>query len=112
MKQIFQLVHLRQLRRQPLRAALAIIAIGAGVTLTVTVLTARSSLERSLGEYNTAVGGPATLRVISRYDHGSINDSVVPAIEQADGVQTAVPLVLSVGQVNDGHGHDRCARLT
>src|SRR5947209_9179338 len=107
MRQIFQLMHLRQLRRQLLRTVLAIIAIGAGSTLTVAVLTARSSIERSFGAYNTALGGPASLRVASRYDHGGIDGSVVPLVEQADGVQAAVPLVLSVSQVDDGHGHDQ-----
>src|SRR4051794_35989004 len=107
MKQIFQLMHLRQLRRQPLRTLLAIIAIGAGSTLTVAVLTARSSIEHSFGEYNTAIGGPASLRIASRYDHGGIDGSVVSAVDQTDGVQAAVPLVLSVSQVNDGHGHDQ-----
>ena len=56
----FRLMHLRALRRQPLRAALAVIAIAAGVTLTVAVFVAQSSLTKSFEEYNTAVGGPAT----------------------------------------------------
>ena len=43
----FRLMHLRQLKRQPLRVALAVLAIAAGVTLTVAVLIARSSLDRT-----------------------------------------------------------------
>ena len=99
-------MHLRQLRRQPLRAALAVLAIAAGVTLTVAVLIARSSLDRSFTDYNSALGGPATLRVVSRYDHGGIDASTLAAVNQVDGVQTAVPLVLTVTQASDGHGHD------
>lgn len=99
-------MHLRQLRRQPLRVALAIIAIGAGVSLTVAVLTARSSLDRSFSTYNAALGGPATLRIVSRYDHGGIDTATLAAAEKVDGVEAAVPLVLTVSQVSDGHGHD------
>ncbi len=102
----FRLMHLRQLKRQPLRAVLAVLAIGAGVTLTVAVLVARSSLDRSFTSYNSAIAGPATLRVVSRYDHGGIDASTLTAIEKVDGVQAAVPLVLTVTQVNDGRGHD------
>ena len=111
MRTIFQLLHLRQLRRQPLRALLAVIAIGAGVTLTVAVLTARSSLDRSFGAYNTALGSQASLRVVSRYDHGGIDASVLSAVEQTEGVQNAVPLVLSVGQMTDGHDHKQLIAL-
>jgi putative ABC transport system permease protein len=102
----FRLMHLRQLRRQPLRVALAVLAIGAGVTLTVAVLVARSSLDRSFTEYNTVLGGPATLRVVSRYDHGGIDGSTVSAVQKVEGVQAVVPLVLTVTLVSDGHGHD------
>ncbi|HJQ41672.1 MAG TPA: ABC transporter permease [Jatrophihabitantaceae bacterium] len=101
-----RLMHLRQLRRQPLRVALAVLAIAAGVTLTVAVLVARSSLDKSFDAYNTAIGGDATLRVISRYDHGGIDTSTLEAVEHTEGVQAAVPLVLTVTQVNDRHGHD------
>lgn len=102
----FRLMHLRQLKRQPLRALLAVLAIGAGVTLTVAVLVAQSSLDRSFAAYNDTIGGPATLRVVSRIDHGGIDASTLTSVDQVDGVQTAVPLVLSVTQVNDGRGHD------
>ncbi|HEY2815367.1 MAG TPA: ABC transporter permease [Acidimicrobiales bacterium] len=101
-----RLMHLRQLRRQPVRAALAILAIGAGVTLTVAVLVARSSLDQSLTAYNSEIGGNAALRIISRYDHGGVDGSVLDAVERTDGVQAAVPLVMTVSQVNDRHGHD------
>jgi putative ABC transport system permease protein len=100
-------MHLRQLRRQPLRAALAVIAIAAGVTLTVAVLIARSSLDRSFTAYNSAIGGPATLRVASRYDHGGIDASTLSAVEKVNGVQSAIPLVLTVTQVSDHGGHDQ-----
>ena len=50
-----RLMHLRQLRRQPLRVVLAVLAIAAGVTLTVAVLVARSSLEQSFARYSTAL---------------------------------------------------------
>lgn len=102
----FRLMHLRQLRRQPLRVALAVLAVGAGVSLTVAVLVARSSLDRSFTSYNSAIGGSATLRIVSRYDHGGIDASTLSAVEKVDGVQTAVPLVLTVTQVSDRHGHD------
>ena len=110
MRNTFRLMHLRQLKRQPLRAALAVLAIGAGVTLTVAVLVARSSLDRSFTAYNSAIAGPAALRVVSRYDHGGIDASTLESIEKVDGVQMAVPLVLTVTQANDGHGQRRSRR--
>ena len=101
-----RLMHLRQLRRQPLRVALAVLAIAAGVTLTVAVLVARSSLEQSFNAYNSGLGGDAAVRIVSRYDHGGVDGSTLTAVEQTDGVQAAVPLELTVTQVNDRHGHD------
>jgi putative ABC transport system permease protein len=107
MTSIFHLMHLRALKRQPLRAALAVIAIAAGVTLTIAVFVAQSSLTKSFEAYNSAVGGPATLRVSSRFDHGGIDASIIDAVSKVDGVQTAVPLVLAVTQIADGAGHDK-----
>ncbi|HEX4818742.1 MAG TPA: ABC transporter permease [Acidimicrobiales bacterium] len=101
-----RLMHLRQLRRQPVRVALAVLAIAAGVTLTVAVLVARSSLDKSFDAYNTSIGGNATMRVVSRYEHGGIDMSTLDAVEHVEGVQSAVPLVLTVTQVNNRHGHD------
>ena len=40
-----------------------------GVTLTVAVLIARSSLDRSFTDYNAALGGPATIRVFPDSGH-------------------------------------------
>ncbi|MEY2462538.1 MAG: hypothetical protein QOH64_676, partial [Acidimicrobiaceae bacterium] len=95
MRRTFGLLHLRQLRRQPLRALLAVIAIGAGVTLSVAVVIARSSLDYSFAAYSEGLAGAAPLRVSSSYDHGSIDTSTLAAVEHADGVQAVVPLVLS-----------------
>jgi putative ABC transport system permease protein len=105
--QTFRLMHLRALRRQPLRAALAVIAIAAGVTLTIAVFVATTSLTKSFEEYNSALGGPATLRVSSRFDHGGIDAATVDAVSKVDGVQSAVPLVVAVTEISDGAGHDK-----
>jgi len=104
-------MHLRQLRRQPLRVALAVLAIGAGVTLTVAVLVARSSLDRSFTDYNSALGGPASLRITSRYDHGGIDASALTAVEHVEGVQSAIPLVITVTQISDRRGHDELVAI-
>ena len=106
MRHTFRLMHLRQLRRQPLRVALAVIAIGAGVSLTVAVLVARSSLDRSFTGYNSAVGGPP-------HCASSAGTTTVASIcrrcrrlSSVDGVEAAVPLVLTVTQISDRRGHD------
>src|SRR5581483_3683485 len=95
MGRIFGLLHLRQLRRQPLRSVLAVLAIAAGVTLAVAVLVARSSLDQSFKQYSSSIGGPSALRIDSRYDHGSIDMTTLAAVEHVDGVGAAVPLVLT-----------------
>lgn len=101
------LMHLRQLRRQPLRAALAVLAIAGGVALMTAVLIARTSLDQSFKQYSSSIGGPADLRVTSRFDHGGIDASLLPALEAVPGVQSLIPLVTTVTEIGDRQGHSR-----
>ncbi len=99
-----RLLHLRRLRRQPLRTALAVIAIGAGVTLTVGVVIAKASLDRSFASFNRTLAGPAAFRIVGPGDHGGLDGTTLARVERVSGVRLAVPVVLGVTQATDSHG--------
>jgi putative ABC transport system permease protein len=89
-------LHLRRLREQPLRTALAVVAVAAGVALTVGVLTARSSLDGAQVRFSEQLAGPATMRVEGPVNRNGLAIEVIPAIEAVAGVRAAVPLVVGV----------------
>ena len=97
-------LYLRRLRSQPLRTFLTVVAIAAGVGVTVGVLIARSSLDDATLGFSRAVAGPATLRVEGPVDHGGLDEGVAERVAQVPGVRTAVPLVIGVTQATDSSG--------
>ena len=99
-----RLLNARRLREQPVRTLLAIVAVGAGTALSVGVVIARDSVDRSSAGFSRALGGAATLRVESRVDHGALDASVLPVIRAVPGVQAAVPLVVAVTTATDDRG--------
>ena len=50
------------------------------------------------------MSGPSTLRVEGPVDHGGLDESVLPKVAAVDGVEAAVPLVLTITQAVDGDG--------
>jgi putative ABC transport system permease protein len=86
-------LNLRQVRRRPLRAALAVISIAAGASLGVSVLVLTGSVSASFHAFGQQLAGPAALRIIGATSSGGIDASVLPAVARTEGVATAVPLV-------------------
>ena len=99
-----RLLNLRRVREQPVRTLLAVVAVGAGTALSVGVVIARDSVDRSSAGFSTALSGAATLRVESQVDHGALDESVLPAIRAVPGVKAAVPLVVTVTTATDERG--------
>jgi putative ABC transport system permease protein len=89
-------LHLRRLREQPLRTTLAVVAVAAGVALTVGVLTARSSLDGAQVRFSEQLAGPATMRVEGPVSRNGLDVEVIPMVEAVPGVRATVPLVVGV----------------
>lgn len=86
-------LNLRQVRRRPVRAALAVVSIAAGASLGVSVLVMTSSVSASLHTFGRQLAGPAPLRIVGATSGGGLSDRVLPTVTHTRGVQTAVPLV-------------------
>lgn len=86
-------LNLRQVRRRPLRALLAIISIAAGASLGVSVVVLTSSISTTLHSFGRQLAGPAPLRVVGATSNGGLADSVLPVVAHTPGVRTAIPLV-------------------
>src|SRR4051812_23790827 len=102
----FRLLNLRRLRRQPLRAAIAIIAVAAGVSLALSVVILRSSITYSFEQFGQQVAGPTPLRVIGATNRGGLDPAVIPKIEATQGVEAAVPVVQAVTLAHPAKGAD------
>lgn len=89
-------LNLRRIRRQPLRAALAIVAVAAGVSLSMAVVIDAASVHRSLGRFGSRLAGPAQLRIVGASSRGGLDPAVAGTATKVDGVMAAVPLVEAV----------------
>ncbi|HVV77829.1 MAG TPA: FtsX-like permease family protein [Mycobacteriales bacterium] len=99
-------LNLRQVRRRPLRAVLAVISIAAGASLGVSVLVMTVSVSAGFHSFGRQLAGPAPLRVVGATSSGGLADSVLPAVAHTLGVKTAIPLVQVVtyaGTASDPH---------
>ncbi|MDP1795412.1 MAG: hypothetical protein Q8K63_14835 [Acidimicrobiales bacterium] len=88
------------------RTLLLVIAVGAGVSLVIGVLIAKTSLDASLDQFRGEVVGGASLRVEGAADHGNLDASVLPRVAATPGVKAAVPLVISIIQAVDSNGRE------
>ena len=91
-----RLLNLRRLRRQPLRATIAIVAVGAGVSLVVSIVVLTSSLSQSLEDFGRRLAGPAPLRVIGPTTRGGLPEDVPAKVASTPGVKTSLPVVQAV----------------
>ncbi len=98
--------HLRAMRTRWTRTVLLVLAVGAGVSLVIGVLIAKTSLDASLEEFRGQVVGDAALRIEGPGDHGNLDASVLPKVAATPGVKAAVPLVLSIIQAADSNGRE------
>lgn len=97
-------LHLRHLRRQPLRTLLAAIALAAAVATSVVAVAVVESLDRSVENLLRTLGGPAPLRVVGPLTRGGVEADVIDRVAATDGVEAAVPVVQAVvfAQNDDG----------
>jgi putative ABC transport system permease protein len=113
----FRLLSARRLRQQPLKAAIAVIAVAAGVALAVAVLVTITSVERSVLDFGRSLAGPAPLRVVGATGRGGLTADAIAAAEAVEGVEAVVPVVQAISiadgrEVADGvvrtdtSGHD------
>ncbi|HEY8527788.1 MAG TPA: ABC transporter permease [Acidimicrobiales bacterium] len=93
---LLRLLALRHVRRRPLRAALAVVAVAAGTALAVNVFVVRSSVARSVEDFGRSLAGPAELRVVGAVRRGGLEPSVVEAVARTEGVAAVVPVVQAV----------------
>jgi putative ABC transport system permease protein len=103
---VFRLLSLRRLRRQPMRVGVAVVAVAAGVSLAVGVLTVTSSIDTSVRDFGRTLAGPAPLRVVGATSRGGLPIDVVNMVAATDGVASVVPMVQSVTLADraDGEG--------
>jgi putative ABC transport system permease protein len=101
-----RLLALRRLRLQPLRAIIAALTVGAGVSLAVSVVVVLGSLDQSVLDAGRALAGPTPLRIIGATSRGGIDESLVGKVEQVEGVKAAIPLVQSITLAERTDGHD------
>src|SRR5947207_922288 len=78
------------------RTGVAVLAVGAGVSLATTIVVITTSVSASFRDFGQALGGPADLRVIGATARGGLNESVLGRVEHTRGVGAAVPVVQAV----------------
>jgi putative ABC transport system permease protein len=96
---VLHLLALRPLRRHPLRALLAIVAVAAGASMAASVFIVRSSLDQSVETFGRDLAGPTDLRVVGATRRGGLEPGVVDAVAGTPGVGVAVPVVQAVTTV-------------
>jgi putative ABC transport system permease protein len=103
---LFRVLHLRNVARQPLRSALAAVAVAAGVTITVSSGLLVTSLERSVVDVLRQLGGPAPLRVVGPADRVGLDEGVADVVAAVEGVDAVVPVLHAVTIVERPDGHE------
>lgn len=92
----FRLLWARRARRQPLRAAIAAVAVAAGVCLAVAILVTSTSVQRSVEGFGRTLAGPAELRLLGATTRGGLSPEAIAAAEEVDGVEAVAPVVQAV----------------
>ena len=93
---LIRLLAWRHLRMRPLRAVLAVLAVAAGSAMAVSVFVVQTSADTSVAAFARSLSGPTELRVVGPVRRGGLEPSVVGAIEDTEGVRTAVPAIQGV----------------
>jgi putative ABC transport system permease protein len=99
------MAHLRGLRQRWTRTLLAVLAVGAGAAMLVGVQISNRSINNSLSQFNDSVSFGAAFHIEGPADHGTVDQSILPAVAATPGVKTAIPLVMTVAQATDARGH-------
>ena len=98
---LLRLLAWRPLRRRPLRALLAIVAVAAGTAMAVSILVVRSSVADSVQEFGETLAGPTELRVVGAVRRGGLEPDVVDRVARTEGVAAAIPVVQAVTFVDN-----------
>src|SRR5947209_7540349 len=102
---VVRLLNLAQMRRRPLRTALAVLSVAAGVSLLSAVVIEQHSLTTSIDRVSRQLAGPTPLRVIGPSSHGGLPDSTAATVRAVPGVAAAVPTVRTVAEARGPRGH-------
>jgi putative ABC transport system permease protein len=86
------LLYRRNVRVQPMREAMAILGIAAGVALLFTVQVAHRSITGSFAEISNGVTGRATLELAER-GPGGFSERISNEVAQMRGVQVSAPML-------------------
>lgn len=95
---VVRLVHLRELRRHPLRTAVAVVSVGAGVSMILSIVVVVGSTIESFEQQAVALSGPAPLRVVGATSAGGVLPGDIETIRETEGVAAVAPLVRGVVQ--------------
>ena len=102
----FHLLVLRRLVQVPLRTAMTVLAIAAGVALAVSISVLLSSIDRSLGDFGRGLAGPADLRITGATLRGGLPVSALDTAVAVAGVAQVVPMVQTVAPTQEAPGGD------
>lgn len=97
---LFRLLAWRTLRRRPLRALLAIVAVAAGSAMAVSILLVRESVATSVHEFGAELAGPTELRVVGATRRGGLEPELAERIADTEGVAAAIPAVQALGSLD------------
>ena len=93
---MFRLLHVRWFKRQPARAVLAIVAVAAGVAMTVSGGVLLTSIDGTLRDVLSDLAGPAPIRVVGPLSRAGLDTRVTERVERVEGVRSVVPVVQAV----------------
>jgi len=91
-----RLLNLRRMRRQPLRVVLAVLAVGAGISLAMAIFVVSASMSSSFAKFGRSIAGPAPLRIVGAASRGGLDQRVLDTVDRTPGVAAAVPVVQAV----------------
>jgi len=91
-----RLLNVRRMRRQPFRVILAMLAVAAGISLTMAIFVVSASMSASFAKFGRSLAGPAPLRIVGATSHGGLDEHVLATVDRTPGVAAAVPVVQAV----------------
>jgi putative ABC transport system permease protein len=99
-----RLLVLRRVIRAPLRSAMTVVTIAAGVALAVSITVVVTSVDRSLAGFGQALAGPADLQIRGATLRGGLPMGAVDRAEEVPGVEAVVPVVQAAARVQQAPG--------
>ena len=91
---------------------LTVIAVGAGVSLAVSILVVAASVPASFAAAGRRLAGPAPLRIVGATSHGGIDEAVITQASRVDGVAAVAPIVQTVTLADPQAGAPSAKQVT